>query len=159
MAKFNSGELGGVYYKAIPTGFRRFLRIDKISPIPYILGYDIHTILLIKLKHGNWWTEGVLKPNLPRYFNFPFEITVPNKKGKWVDKLPVGHPIKPTVFSCELQLQNVQETDNPLHPIVESVETKLIEDIRVISLSTFLAWVIPILVAITGIIISILLFN
>ena len=157
MAKFNKGELGGIYYKAVPTGLRRFLRVGRIRPIPYIAGNDIDIILLIRLKDGKWWTEGILKPDLPiEYPNNPFETGIPDKKGKWTKKLHIWHPSTPMTFSCDLQLQNVQETDNYLRPVVESVSTKLIEDIRVVSLSSFLAWVSIALIAIAGLVVGIL---
>jgi len=89
MAKFNEGKLGGIYYKALPCGFRKYLRFGKVSPIPYILGYDININLLIKQTEvGSWWTEGVLKPELPiEYPNNPFEIGMPNEEGEWLEEL------------------------------------------------------------------------
>lgn len=160
MAKFNEGELGGIYYKATPAGFRKWLRVGKISPIPYILGDDIKMNLLIKRTEvGTWWTEGVVKPHLPKYLNFPFEIGIPDKKGKWTGELPVGHPTTPVVFSCDLQLQNVQETDDYLRPKIQQVSQEIITGLRAISDTTAFAWAIPIFVAVIGIIVGILLFN
>lgn len=158
MAKFNDGKLGGVYYKATPSGVRKYLRFGKISPIPYVLGYDIEINLLIKRTEANaWWTEGVLKPELPiEYPNNPFEIGMPDKKGKWLGELYVGHPTKPITFLCKLQLQDIQETNDYLRPKIDKVEADLIEDVRVISLTTVLAWGIPIAIGLMGVIVAIL---
>ena len=156
MAKFNCGQTGGIYYKVLPTGWRRYIRFGPISPFPYVLGYDIKAKLTIKsVQTGSWWPHGILDTDEPT--QRVFTIGSPDSKGKWSDTLLIGHPTQPCVFSSSLILQVLEETDNPRRTLRnQTLPIYLIEDIRVIPLTTALAWAIPTALAIIGLIIGII---
>lgn len=162
MAKFNSGNFGLIHYEARPIGFRKYFRFGKISPIPYLVGYDIWVDLAIKTdKKDAWYGQGILglvpQNIVEGYPPNAFHIKKPNKKSKVSEVIHLYHPAIPMTFSCNFYLQNVRETNNILKPIVDKTQSvRLIEDIKVFSLHTVLGWSIGIIVGITTIITAVI---
>ncbi|MDO8688299.1 MAG: hypothetical protein Q7K41_06905, partial [Dehalococcoidales bacterium] len=109
MAKFNSGQVGDVSYKASPTGFRRYLWLHKI--IPYLVGYDVNVALtIIQGKTSVPWNRGVLqtRPRDDRPANNPFSLDY--KNGKLDKEYHVCHPSQRGQFTCILFLEEIQHT-------------------------------------------------
>jgi len=144
MAKFNRGQVGGVFYKTSPTGFRRYLWLYKI--IPYIVGYDIDVVLtIIKGKVDASWNRGVLltRPPDDRPANKPFSVNY--KNGKLVQKCRVYHPSHRGQFTCTMFLEETQQAADGAVVCVSQERAEVVEDLRVESLHTVVAWTIMVI--------------
>lgn len=155
MAKFNRGQVGGVSYKASPTGFRKYLWIHRI--IPYFVGYDINVALTVTQgKADPPWNRGILltKPPDHRPANKPFNLDY--KNGTLVKKCHVCHPSQRSQFTCTLFLEETQQATDGAVVCIRQAQTEIIEDLRVESLHKVIAWTISVLIALVGIVVSIM---
>ena len=147
MPKLFKGEIHGVWCQS------RLVRRQKCWPtiIPYLIGDLIKIDLTLKqINDDVWWSQGILirRPDNDRYPNFPFRIGKPNKQKIWRDTIWTDYIRDPIVMSFSLVLKDEKSQNVPV-PIVE--------DLRVISRNTLLAWAIPTIVAILGIIVAIII--
>jgi len=155
MAKFNCGQVGGVSFKASPTGFRRYLWLHKI--IPYLVGYDINVVLtIIQGKANAPWNRGVLliRPPDNRPTNKPFNLDY--KNGKVLKKCHVCHPSQRGQFTCTLFLEEAQQAVDGAVVCIRQEQAEVIEDLRAESLHTVIAWtIIAILIPLVPIVVGV----
>ncbi|MBI2830823.1 MAG: hypothetical protein HYX79_01005 [Chloroflexi bacterium] len=154
MAKFNSGQVGGIFYKASPKGFRGYFWLYKL--IPYLVGYDINVALTITQSTTDVpWNRGVLlvSPSDDRPPNKPFSLDYEN--GKLVLEHHFCHPSHRGQFTCTLFLEETKQAADGAVVCIRQEQAELIEDLRVESLYKVIAWTIGVLIALSGIIVGI----
>jgi len=163
MAKFNKGRFGGVQYSVRPIGFRNWLNLYKI--IPYILGYDVKVKIHIKpTDMAIWWSKCILTITSDRQggvyedgdsgdYDFPITLTT-DKKG-WSKVLRLAHPMQACSISCGLSLESPVWQGKSESPIVSASGAAIIEDLKVYSSHTVMAWGLSIFLAILVLVVGI----
>ncbi len=155
MAKFNKGEFGHIQYKIKPTGIRNWFNLYKI--IPYILGNDVRVKLTFqRMDIGVWWSQcefTVITLGQSEIFNIA--VGNPNGEGKWSRLIRLAHPLEPCIISCKLALRKPTTLGKlDLKPV--SIRGRvIIEDLRVLSSHTVMAWVFGIFLGIAVLIVGI----
>jgi len=151
MPNFPKGVIGDVYHEANLIGFRHF---KPLSGIPYFIGNMVKIRLTLKKIGTEWWPQGIIE-TIPEDDKHPpnsFKISKPLKGNQWSDTIWIGKFYQPSFISLHLTLQYVEETGNFLKPKVNKSPTRPIaEDIRIISRTTFHAWLISIILILVGI--------
>jgi len=148
MAKFNKGKFGGIQYYVRPTGIRNLLNLYKI--IPYTLGYDVKIKLYIKpTDMAMWWSKCILTITSDRpggvyedgqSGNYDFPMTpITDKKG-WSRRIRLAHPLQPCIISCKLGLEAPTSLGKSNLPIASAEGRAIIEDLKIYSSHTIMAW-------------------
>ncbi len=156
MGKFFKGEFGHILVAVKPVGFRRHLCLFRF--IPYLLGDDlIFEFTFRKKQKSVWWSEAEITVSCEGKedrFNFP--IGAPDIKGEWRTLKRVCHPTSVTIISGKITLKSSGGvTVGGL--TATSVSGRIVfEDVRVISTTTALAWLIGIVLGISAVIVGIL---
>jgi len=149
MTKFHEGEFGHVLVAVKPRDFRRHLCLFRF--IPYLLGDDlIFEFIFRKTPKNVWWSEAeitVSREGREDRLNFP--IGVPNTKGEWRTLKRVCHPISTTIISGKMTLKSSSGVTLGGLTATNVSGRIIFEDIRVISTTTALAWLVGIVLAIS----------
>ena len=156
MGKFFKGEFGHIVLAVKPTGFRRHLCLFRL--IPYLLGDDLIFEFVFRKKQNNvWWSEAEITVSCEGKedkFNFP--IGAPDIKGEWRTLKRVCHPTSVTITSGKLALKSSSGvTVGGL--TATSISGRIVfEDVRVISKTSALAWLIGVVLGISAVVMGLL---
>ena len=163
MAKYNKGEVGGIKFRIRPIGYRNWLNLYKI--IPYTLGDNVFVKITIEpTDMAIWWSKctltiksdrpgGVYEDGSEGYSEFSMTIGA-NDKG-WARVFRLAHPMQACSISCKLSLETPVLLGKPNLPIVSAGGAVIIEDLKVYSSHTVMAWVVGITLTIAVLIVGI----
>ena len=163
MAKFNKGKFGGIQYCIRPTDFRNWFNLYKI--IPYVLGYDVKVKIYIKpTDMAIWWSKciltitsdrpgGVYEDGQSGEYDFPITLTA--DKNGWSKGIRLAHPLQPCSISCSLSLESPVFLGKDTLPIASASGAVIIEDLKVYSSHTVMAWGLGIFLTVAVLVVGI----
>lgn len=156
MGKFFRGEIGHVLVAVKPADFRRHLYLFRF--IPYLLGNGLIFEFAFKktLKSVWWWEAEIIVSCEGREDRFNFPIGAPDINNEWKTLKRVCHPTSVTIVSGKITLRS--SSGVTLGGLTAtSVSGKIVfEDVRVISPSTALGWIIGVVLVISALSVGIL---
>jgi len=155
MGKFFKGEFGHILVAVKPTGFRRHLCLFRF--IPYLLGDDLIFEFVFRNTQKNvWWSEAEITVSCEdREDRFNFPIGAPDINGEWRTLKRVCHPTSVTIMSGKIALKSSSGVTVGGLTATSMSGRIVFEDVRVISTTTALAWLIGIVLGISAVIVGI----
>lgn len=139
-----------------PRDFRKHFCLFRF--IPCLLGDDlIFEFAFRKTPKNVWWSEAEIIVNCEgREDRFDFPIGAPDINGKWRTLKRVCHPTSATIISGKIALKSGSGVTLGGLTATNVSGRIAFEDVRVISTSMALAWLIGIVLGISAVIVGIL---